>query len=54
MNFPHGMHVVSHLAIYQPVFTEKTLENARIVENLNSLTWRLDLIIEGGDKNYAF
>lgn len=50
MNFPQRMHVVSRPAIYQLVFTEKTLEIERIVENLNSLTWCLDLIIEGGGK----
>ena len=51
MNSPQRMHVVSRPAIYQLVFIEKTLENERIVENLNSLTWCLDLIIEGGGKN---
>ena len=44
------MHVVSRPAIYQLVFTEKTLEIEKIVENLNNLTWRLDLIIEEGGK----
>ena len=54
MNFPQYMHVVSRPAIYKPVFTEKTLKNARIIKNLNSLTWCLDLIIEGGGKISPF
>ena len=51
---PQRMNVGSRQAIYKIYLKEKTLENGRIIENLNSLTWCLDLIIEGGGKIRPF
>ena len=50
--FRHNMQVATRLAIYRPFLTEKTLENAKLVENPNNLVWFLELVIQDRGKKW--
>ena len=43
-------HMSEHLFSF---FTEKTLENAKIIENQNNLPWCLELAIQGHGNNWG-
>ena len=49
-DFRHPLHVVTRPTIYRPIFTEKTLENAKLFKNLNNLVLCLELFIEACEK----
>jgi hypothetical protein len=49
--FGHHMQVATRLAIYRPFLTEKTLENAKFIENPSNLDWCLELVIQDHGKN---
>ena len=53
-NFRHYLHVVARPAIYRPIFTEKTPENAKLFKNLNNLAWCLKLLVEAGGIHLSF
>ena len=41
-DFQYHLHVATRPTIYHPIFTEKTLENAKLLKNLNNLALCLD------------
>ena len=45
------MHVATRLATYRPFLSEKTLENAKLVENPNNLAWFSKFFIQGHAKD---
>ena len=49
-DFRPPLHVVTRPTIYGPIFTEKTLENAKLFKNLNNLVLCLELVIEACEK----
>jgi hypothetical protein len=50
-DFQHRMQVVTHPAIYWSFLTEKTPENAKLIDKSNNLAWCIELVTPGHEKN---